>query len=75
MIQDPKIIDKLIDIIDLAHENGILTEVIVTAMEQALKHGWDSSKESMDQKILDLFEVSAYFEHGLGDCGMGPHGC
>lgn len=65
MIQDPKITEKLIDIIDLAHENGILTEVIVTAMEQALKHGWDSSKESMDQKILDLFEVSAYFEWGL----------
>ena len=65
MIQDPKIFDKFIDIIDLAHENGILTEVIVTAMEQALKHGWDSSKESMDQKILDLFEVSAYLEWGL----------
>lgn len=65
MIQDPKITEKLIDIIDLAHENGILTEVIVTAMEQALKHGWDSSKESMDQKILDLFEVSAYLEWGL----------
>ncbi len=65
MIQDPKITEKLIDIIDLAHDNGILTEVIVTAMEQALKHGWDSSKESMDQKILDLFEVSAYLEWGL----------
>lgn len=65
MIQDPKITEKLINIIDLAHENGILTEVIVTAMEQALKHGWDSSKESMDQKILDLFEVSAYLEWGL----------
>lgn len=65
MIQDPKITEKLIDIIDLAHENGILTEVIVTAMEQALKHGWDSSKESMDQRILGLFEVSAYLEWGL----------
>ena len=65
MIQDPKITEKLIDIIDLAHDNGILTEVIVTAMEQALKYGWDSSKESMDQKILDLFEVSAYLEWGL----------
>ena len=65
MIQDPKITEKLIDIIDLAHDNGILTEVIVTAMEQALKHGWDSSKESMDHKILDLFEVSAYLEWGL----------
>lgn len=65
MIQDPKITEKLIDIIDLAHDNGILTEVIVTAMEQALKQGWDSSSESMDQRILDLFEVSAYFECGL----------
>lgn len=65
MIQDPKITEKLIDIIDLAHDNGILTEVIVTAMEQALKQGWDSSSEPMDQRILDLFEVSAYFEWGL----------
>lgn len=65
MIQDPKITEKLIEIIDLAHDNGILTEVIVTAMEQALKHGYDSSKESVDQKILNLFEVSAYFEWGL----------
>ena len=65
MIQDPKITEKLIAIIDLAHDNGILTEVIVTAMEQALKQGWDSSSESMDQRILDLFEVSAYFEWGL----------
>ena len=65
MIQDPKITEKLIDIIDLAHDNGILTEVIVTAMEQALTQGWDRSSESMDQRILDLFEVSAYFEWGL----------
>ena len=75
MMQDPKLTEQLTEILNLAHENGILTDVIVTAMEQALKHGWDSSKESLDQKIVDIFEVSAYFEHGLEDCGMGPHGC
>lgn len=68
MIQDPKITEKLIDIIDLAHENGILTEVIVTAMEQALKHGWDSSKESMDQRIINLFK-EAGIEWDIFSCG------
>ena len=75
MMQDPKLTEQLTEILDLAHENGILTDVIVTAMEQALKYGWDSSKEPMDQRIVDIFEVSAYFEHGLGGCGIGPHGC
>ena len=71
MIQDPKLTDELIDIIDMAHEAGLLTEVIVTAMEEALTKGYDKSKESMDQRIVGLFEIAAR-EWDINDCG---HSC
>ena len=68
MIQDPKLTERLIDIIDQAHEAGMLTEVIITAMEEALKNGYDSSKGSMDQRIITLFE-EAGMEWDIFSCG------
>ena len=68
MIQDPKLTERLIDIIDQAHEAGLLTEVIITAMEEALKHGYDSSKGPIDQRIINLFEEAGK-EWDIFDCG------
>ena len=69
MIQDPKLTENLIYIIDQAREAGLLTEVIVTAMEDALKQGYDGSKESIDQRIVNLFK-SAGIEWDIFDCGI-----
>lgn len=68
MIQDPKLTERLIDIIDQAHEAGVLTEVIITAMEEALKNGYDRSKITMDQRIINLFE-EAGIEWDIFSCG------
>lgn len=68
MIQDPKLTERLIDIIDQAHEAGLLTEVIITAMEEALKNGYDSSKVTMDQRIVDLFGIAG-MEWDIFSCG------
>ena len=68
MIQDPKLTERLIYIIDQAHEAGVLTEVIITAMEEALKNGYDSSKVTMDQRIINLFE-EAGMEWDIFSCG------
>ena len=65
MIQDPELLKRLNATVDLAIGAGLMTEVLVTALEQALKHGYDSSKVSMDQHIVDLIETSAFFEWGL----------
>ena len=69
MIQDPKLTQDLIYIIDQAHEAGLLTEVIITAMEDALKQGYDGSKESMDQRIVNIFK-NAGIEWDVFDCGV-----
>lgn len=68
MIQDPKLTEKLIDIINQANEAGMLTEVIITAMEEALKRGYDKSRGSMDQRIIELFDEAGR-EWGIYDCG------
>lgn len=61
MIQDEKIIENVIDILNEAHEKGLYLEVIITAIEIALEEGCkDIPKE---QRILNLFkEASAEWD-------------
>lgn len=61
MIQDEKIIENVIDILNEAHEKGLYLEVIITAIEIALEEGYkDIPKE---QRILNLFkEASAEWD-------------
>ena len=74
MIQDPKLIDELINIIDMAHDEGLLTELIVTAVEKALIKNPEKLTvfKSHDEIVVDLFQDAAY-ELGLYNCGIGPH--
>lgn len=62
MIKDPKITEKLIDIIDSAHDEALLIEVITSAIESALKESdpqYLYNRGAMDQRILELFQEAA----------------
>lgn len=65
MIQNPKLIEKIDEMLRLADKNGLLTEVVVTAMEQTLIHGFNPFQEDMDQTIVNCIELSLQDEWGL----------